>query len=93
MDKSLKALQRRLERMELEHLRQHALELHERLEHAEEQLRRAEAASQRADEMSEYWRESYMQMQEALYDEDFATHRSIGLTKDGALLVVKHEGF
>jgi len=36
MDKKLKALQRKLERMELEHLRQHALELHHRIEELED---------------------------------------------------------
>lgn len=34
----LRTLQRKLERMELEHLRQHALELHVRLERAEAEL-------------------------------------------------------
>lgn len=84
MDRTLGALQRKLERMELEHLRQHALELHEQLERSEDEARRAE-------ESAEYWRESYMQMQEAFYDEGFVTHRCIGINKAGELMVVKHE--
>lgn len=80
----LRALKRKLEHMELEHLRQHALELNERLEQAEEQLRNAE-------ETALFQHENYMQIQEAFYDENYATHRSIGITKDGALLVVKTE--
>lgn len=84
MDKVLRALRRKLERWELGHLRVHALELHERLECAE-------AEAQRNEDNAEFWRENYMRMEEAFHDEDFATHRSIGLTKTGELLVVKHE--
>jgi len=58
MDKALKTMKRRLERLELEHLRQHALELHERLEIVERELeetralRRLLAAGRNADARS-----------------------------------------
>lgn len=87
---ALRALQRKLERLELEHLRRHALELHEHLEDAEARLRHAEEDARHAEQMAEFWRESCLQAQEALDDENFA-HRAIGLTQDGALLVVRHD--
>lgn len=84
MDRTLRTLQKRLERLELEHLRQHALELHERLEAAEER-------GSSADERAEYWRESFMTMQEAAFDDEFATHRSVGLSQAGELMVVRND--
>jgi len=78
MDKKLKALQRKLERMELEHLRQHAFELHQRVEELEA-----------ATESAEFWQRHAMDLQEALHDGEFATHRSVGLTKAGELMVVR----
>jgi rubrerythrin len=75
-------MRRRLAAMELEHLRAHALELHERAEKAESALERAEDAAQ-------FWHDQAMRMEEAAADPDFATHRSIGITKDGAMVVVR----
>jgi hypothetical protein len=85
MDKSMKALQRKLERMELEHLRQHALDLHERLE-------RAEAELQQADESAEFWQRHAHELQLALWDEDHATHRCVGINKAGEMMVVRTDG-
>lgn len=82
--KKLMALKRKLESMELEHLRQHAAELHEKLE-------RAEADAAQANECADFWQRYCMQLQEALHDGEFATHRSIGITKSGELMVVKHD--
>lgn len=78
----LRTLQRKLERMELEHLRQHALELHGRLE-------RAEAELERATEIADFWQRHAHDLQLSLLDEDFATHRRIGINKGGELMVVK----
>lgn len=78
----LRALQSKLERMELEHLRQHALELHGRLE-------RAEAELERATEIADFWQRHAHDLQLALLDEDFATHRCVGINKGGELMVVK----
>lgn len=83
-NRNLQALKRKLESMELEHLRQHALELHEQLEQAQ-----AEAAQ--ANESANFWQRDAMQLQEALHDGEFATHRSVGITKSGELMVVKHD--
>lgn len=79
---SLRALQRKLERLELEHLRQHALELHERLE-------KAEAALANAEDAAEFWQRSFQMMQEAAADDLHATHRCVGLTRTGELMVVQ----
>lgn len=84
MDKKLRSLQRKLERMELEHLRQHALELQERLE-------KAESEASLANESADFWQHHAMELQEARYDENFATHRCIGINKAGELMVVKYE--
>lgn len=75
-------LKRRLESMELEHLRQHALELHEQLE-------QAQAEAERAWESANFWQRDAMNMQEAMLDPEFANARCIGLTKSGELLVVR----
>lgn len=81
-NRAIARIKRRLEALELEHLRAHALELHQRTEAAESRLEQAESTA-------EFWHEQAMQMQEAASDPEFATHRSIGLTKDGELLVVR----
>lgn len=82
MNSTLRTLQRKLERMEIEHLRQHAAELHEKLE-------RAEAEAAKTIESAEFWQSHAMQLQEALYDGEFSTHRSVGITKAGELMVVQ----
>jgi len=79
---SLKTLQKKLERLELEHLRQHALELHERLEKAEAEL-------QRAEEAAEFWQRSFQMMEEAAHDDLHATHRCVGISRTGELMVVQ----
>lgn len=78
----LRALQRKLERMELEHLRQHALELHERLEEVQRELARAE-------DSAEFWQHNFQMMQEAAADDLHATHRCVGITRDGEMMVVQ----
>ncbi|MBP6897321.1 MAG: hypothetical protein KBC94_23135 [Pseudacidovorax sp.] len=79
---ALVKLKRRLERWELDHLRQHAAELAERLEDAE---RRRSYADQQAD----FWREQCMRLEEAITDEDSGSGRQIGLTLSGDLVVVE----
>lgn len=83
-NKAVINLQRRLERMELEHLRRHAFELHERLE-------RAESAASLAEESAEFWQRHAMNLQEAIHDADFATHRCIGINNSGELMVVRND--
>ncbi|WP_295539140.1 hypothetical protein [uncultured Pseudacidovorax sp.] len=73
--------QERLARWKLDHLRQHAAELAERLEDAERRL-------SYADEQAEFWREQCMRLEEAITDEDSGSGRRIGLTLSGDLVVV-----
>lgn len=74
----LAAMRRRLEKWELQHLRQHALELQERLDRAEE-----EAA--RAWESAEFWRDNAMELQEHLIEDGF----TVGITKEGQMVAAK----
>ena len=83
-NRALTNLRKRLEGFELEHLRQLAVELREQLE-------QAEAAAEQSAENAAFWQRHAMDLQEALHDGEFATHRSIGITKAGELLVVKHD--
>jgi hypothetical protein len=78
----LTALRRRLERFELAHLREHALDLAERLE-------RAEAELERALDTAEFWHAQAMELLSAVDDPAYASHRCVGLTKSGELLVVR----
>jgi hypothetical protein len=78
MNRSLKATQRKLESMELEHLRQFVTEISERAERAEEEL-------DRAWESANFWQRFAMDQQ----DDDCHTHRQIGITQTGELIVVR----
>lgn len=69
-------VQRKLEKLELDHLRQLATDLHAQLEQAQQS--------------AEMWQQHAEMLQQAMDDEDFTSHRSIGITKSGELLVVKH---
>lgn len=76
---------RRLERLELQHLRRHAADLAERLERAEDEAARA------SDDAS-FWHQQCMTVLAELQD----TGTEIGMTKDGAIIVgyeagVRHE--
>lgn len=87
--KTLRNLRRRLERRELRHLREHVLELAGRLEEAESRAGEAERRAGDADEIIEYWRKHALDLQRALADDEFATHRCVGLSADGQLMVVR----
>lgn len=79
---SLAKLRKRLERWELDHLRQHAAELAERLEDAERRL-------SYADEQADFWREQCMRLEEEITDDDSGSGRQIGLTLSGDLVVME----
>jgi len=81
---TLKRLQRRLAKLELDHLRQHALELHEQLE-------RTQAELQHAKDLLEFWHETALDMQQCVIDDAHETHRTIGLTRGGELVVTRAE--
>jgi hypothetical protein len=80
----LATLRRKLERWELEHLRTHCAELSTRLEEAEQ---RAWDAERRAD----WLLDDVNRMHDALDSDAGATHRCIGLSKAGELMVVAME--
>lgn len=78
-DRTLQALRRRLEKLELEHLNTYITEMQEKLERAE---RRAE----RAEDTAEYWREECMHLMVSMKDEmDFS------LTKDGQIIATENK--
>lgn len=85
-NRALARIQAKLDRWELEHLRQHARDLADRLEElvAERDVLRDQVAN--AEGRAEWWREQVMAMQEQL---DEAV--TIGITKDGAMGIVSKE--
>jgi len=83
-------IQRRLERWELKHLRQHAADLAERVEQLEADIERLQREVYDADSCAEMWRDAHHSLAEHL-DDGTADARCIGLTQQGDLLVV-HTG-
>jgi hypothetical protein len=82
--RTLQRLQRRLAKLELDHLRQHALELHEELE-------RTQAKLHDANVLLEYWHDTALEMQQCVLDDAHETHRTVGLTRSGELVVTRNE--
>ncbi len=76
-------IKRRLERLELQHLREVVAEQGNRLELVERELADADRAA-------DMWRDHFFNLQQHL-DDGTSDARCIGLTKDGALLVVSTE--
>lgn len=76
--RAIDAIRRRLEKLELEHLRTHAAELADKVERLQTKLEYAESAA-------ESWRDDYFQLTEQLLPEG----SSIGLSVDGSLHVMK----
>ena len=85
-DPILLRLKRRLARWELPHLRAHAAELAQRLEETEARLAQAET------EAAGYWRELEWTREQLMASVDSSGSRSIGLTMDGALVVLDKPG-
>lgn len=81
--KTIKALRKRLERWELEHLRQLAASLADRLEAAEQRIEALEVEAARAWDTAEAWREDAQRLVEELE----AAGATVGLTQDGALVL------
>ncbi|MFM9926930.1 hypothetical protein VLK31_28365 [Variovorax sp. H27-G14] len=78
-------LKRRLERWELEHLRQHAADLAERLEAAEKRATEAEARATHAEYTCDFWHDQAVDAHHAAADAVGGLH---GITMDGQLVVV-----
>lgn len=81
--KTIKALRKRLERWELEHLRQLAASLADRLEAAEQRIEALEVEAARAWDTADAWREDAQRLVEELEDAGAA----VGITQNGALVV------
>ena len=81
-------IQRRLERLELDHLRQHAAEQAQRIEELEAQVEQLTREVYWADGRADMWADAHNRLAEHLEDgtEDA---RCIGLTQKGDLLVVR----
>ena len=81
-ERTIAALRRRLERMELEHLREHATKLIASIDDLERQLAHAQDAA-------EFWHNQAMTLMAGVDDPEHATHRCVGLAKTGELMVVR----
>lgn len=77
-------IQARLERWELQHLRELAARQAEEIEQLRHDLHAAE-------DSAEFWRDAHHSLADHL-DNDTADARCVGLTQDGALLVVQQGG-
>lgn len=80
MDKILSNLKRRLEKAELDHLREHARDLAERLEMAEEPARHAE-------DMADSYYEQHSNLIRSITEQEDVT---VGLQKDGQIVIIDH---
>lgn len=80
MDKTLSNLKRRLEKAELDHLREHARDLAERLEMAEERARHAE-------DMADFYCEQQSNLIRSITEQEDVT---VGLQKDGQIVIIDH---
>lgn len=78
MDPVLRRLQCRLERWELEHLREHAAALAAQVEDLEQRLQAAESAA-------DFWWQQVEQLRE-----EMPAGTQLGLTVDGELHVLEH---
>jgi chromosome segregation ATPase len=81
-------IQRRLEQLELDHLRQHAAEQAQRIEDLEAQVEQLTREVHWADGRADMWQDAHERLAEHL-DEDTADARCIGLTQQGDLLVIR----
>lgn len=83
------ALRRKLERAELAHLRRKVLSLHKQRESWHQIARSLHKQLLHAEESAEFWNRQAMDMQSALTDETFSTHRCVGINQSGEMMVVK----
>lgn len=81
MDKQQRSLMRRFDRQAITQLRAEVTALAEKLERTEQQLDDARAWLRCAENEAELYRE-------ALKDNEFSTHRCMGMNKAGEMMVV-----
>lgn len=84
MDPILAKLQRRLERWELQHLRDHARQLADRVEELEEQLCDLRGQVADADDRAGFWHEALLQVEDQL-----AEDLRLAMTRSGGLIVIE----
>lgn len=87
MDPTLAALQRRLEHSELQHLRDHARQLADRVEEMEEQLVVLRGQAADAEDRAEFWRGALRDVEDQL-----AEDLRLAMTTDGRPVVVEDAG-
>ncbi len=80
-------IRRRLERWELPHLRQLAASQNETIEQLQAELEETKRQLSYAESWAESWRNDALDLMQQQIDAD-PEHRCIGLTKDGAVMVV-----
>ena len=78
----LNNLQQRFDRQAINQLRAEVTTLAQKIDELEESLHYAQ-------QDADFWHNHSVDMQQALEDENFATHRSVGLNKEGELMVVR----
>lgn len=78
----LRQLKKRLDNLALEQLREVSADLHARLE-------QAEIKTARAQDDADFWHDQALEMQLALSDEGYASHRCVGINIAGEMLVIK----
>lgn len=79
MKRAFAALRRKLEMAELEHLRAHCLELHEKIESMKEER-------QRMNESAEFWRDYAMDLMDEINN---TTDKTVALTQTGFVVINK----
>lgn len=77
----LTRLQKRLDLLSVEQLRNEVTRLHEELERTKQELHYAQ-------DNADFWHDQAHTLTQAFDDEEFTTHRSIGINKSGEMLVV-----
>lgn len=83
-DTALKRLESKLDKLALDQLRRVAAALYEELEETKKQLAWAEVNES-------YARQDAELLRDAMADEDFATHRKVGINQQGEMLIVQME--
>ena len=88
---ALARIQRKLEKWELHHLREHARHLDERIEALEAELMQVRDNLANAEDRAEWWREQVMSITEQLAEDSGAGGLQIGITRDGHLGLVQKD--
>jgi len=88
-DRALARIQAKLDRWDLEHLRQHARFLADRVEDLEQANAELRDRVTSAEDRAEWWREQVMEMQTGI--QQLSDDLAIGITRDGQIGIVAKE--